>query len=40
MAFVAEYAALWEEAQRTEASIFFADEAPSGRKRNCGASGC
>ena len=26
-AFVAEYAALWEEAQRTEASIFFADEA-------------
>ncbi len=25
--FVAEYAALWEEAQRTEASIFFADEA-------------
>ena len=25
-AFVAEYAALWEEAQRTEASIFFADE--------------
>ena len=26
-AFVAEYAALWEEAQRTEARIFFADEA-------------
>ena len=26
-AFVAEYAARWEEAQRTEASIFFADEA-------------
>ena len=26
-AFVAEYAALWEEAQRTAASIFFADEA-------------
>ena len=26
-AFVAEYAALWEEAQRTEAGIFFADEA-------------
>ena len=25
--FVAEYAALWEEAQRTEARIFFADEA-------------
>ena len=25
--FVAEYAVLWEEAQRTEASIFFADEA-------------
>ena len=24
---MAEYAALWEEAQRTEASIFFADEA-------------
>ena len=27
-AFVAEYAARWEEAQRTEARIFFADEAP------------
>ena len=26
-AFAAEYAALWEEAQRTEARIFFADEA-------------
>ena len=26
-AFVAEYAALWEEAQRTEARIFFADDA-------------
>ena len=26
-AFVAKYAALWEEAQRTEARIFFADEA-------------
>ena len=26
-AFVAEYAALWEEAQRTETRIFFADEA-------------
>ena len=26
-AFVVEYAALWEEAQRTEARIFFADEA-------------
>ena len=26
-AFVAEYAARWEEAQRTEGSIFFADEA-------------
>ena len=25
--FVEEYAALWEEAQRTEARIFFADEA-------------
>ena len=26
-AFVVEYAALWEEAQGTEARIFFADEA-------------
>ena len=39
-AFVAEYAARWEEAQRTEASIFFADEAHFGRTRNCGGSGC
>ena len=39
-AFVAEYAALWQEAQRTEARIFFADEPTSGRTRNCGASGC
>ena len=35
--FVAEYAVLWEEAQRTGARIFFADEAHfPGRTRNCG----
>ena len=33
--FVEEYAALWEEAQRTEARIFFADEAHcQGRRQN------
>ena len=39
-AFLAEYAALSEEAGRNGAKIFFADEATSGRMPNCGANGC
>ena len=39
-AFVMEYAALREEAQRTGAKVFFADEAHSGRTPGCGARGC
>ena len=39
--FVVEYAALWEEAQRTEAQRYSLLMRPtSGRRRNCGASGC
>ena len=38
-AFVAEYAALWDEARRIGAKIFFADEPTSVRTLKCGASG-
>ena len=38
--FVAEYAALWDEAGQSGARILFADEAISGRTPSCGASGC
>ena len=39
-AFVAEYAALREEAGRNEARIFSPMRRTSGPMRNCGASGC
>ena len=39
-AFVAEYAVLWDEAQRSGARIFFADEVHFRADAELGASGC